>query len=353
MADSASGTLRVYPCERCGADLAYTPEARELACAYCGFRVPLEIGEDADVSERDLESTLERVARQRAEGRTRDPEELEVECPSCNAVVAFRGSLTSRTCAYCASPIQRSDVHCASDRIGVDAVLPFAVDQVRAREQVGRWLHAQWLAPESFRSKTAPAAVQALYVPYWTFDALTSSFFRGRTRKEGKRGSRRRTGSFRYAFDDLAVPADRTLGRALTRGLEPWPLAGLRPYEPRLLAGYLAKTYEIGLEEGWKRARERMERELDREAKSRIGGDSPRIDLRKTRWQALTYRHLLLPVFLLSIRHGDAVHRIAVNGATGRVSGRSPLSFAKLALFAGTGLVTVAVCLWALSFFPS
>ncbi len=350
--------IRTYPCERCGADLAYAPEAGELACAYCGFCVPLDIDEDALVPERNLEGALARLAEQRAEERRRDPETLEIDCPSCHARVVFRGRFTSQSCAYCTSPIQRSDVHLASDRIGVDSILPFALDRTQARKAASAWMKSRWLAPNDFGSKQAPSRIRAVYMPYWTFDALTSSFFRGRIRKDGSRW-KRRTGSFRREFDDVTVAADTTLERELARGLEPWPFQHLQPYEPRFIAGHLAKTYQIGLEEGWKRARARMEKALDREVLELLGGDDREIDVRKTRWASLTYRHVLLPVYLLSIRHERSVYRVLVNGATGRVSGHSPVSWVKVVLL-GVGVIVTAAFVftvqalvhWAASLLP-
>ena len=61
----------------------------------------------------------------------------------------------------------------------------------------------------------------------------------------------------------------------------------------------MAKTYDVPLDEGFEKARQRIEKELLADAKREIGGDQQRIDSISTRWDALTYKHVWLPVWLL------------------------------------------------------
>ncbi len=347
-AEGTTPTTRTYPCEGCGADLAYASDAEELACPYCGLRVAIGLGAEGDVRERDLGAVLARVASQRAEGRSRDPEELASRCRSCSAVVVFRGTLTSKSCAYCGSPIQRGDVHRAEDRIGVDAVLPFRLSREQARDAVRGWLRSLWLAPKSFTAKRVPDRVRSVYLPFWTFDALTSSFYRGwRQADEEDALWEKCHGSFRHVFDDVAVPADGSLVPDLTRGLEPWPTEQVRPYRPEFLAGQLAKTYDVPLAEGWKRGRERMEDILRKKACEHMGGHFTRLTSIRTRWEALSYKHVLLPVFMLAIRDSGGLHRVLVNGATGKVSGQRPWSALKVACLAAVVAAILIACLLA------
>ncbi len=336
---------RRFPCESCGAELELRPGAPELACPYCGFVRAIPLEPDAVVEERDLEANLARLARQRAEGRGPEPEVLEVRCRDCGATVLFRGTLTSQACAYCGGPIQRTDVHRAAHRAPVDAVLPFEIDRERARERVGRWLRSRWLAPGEFLKKRVPERLQAVYVPFWTFDAAVFARYRGRRgiRRDKKIRWTRSAGRFQHFFDDFPVPADSSMPRALLERLEPWPLERCQPYRPDYLAGCLAKTYDAGLEESWKRGREGMEREIHALARGRIGGDVAQLEECRIRWDALTYKHLLLPVWLLAIRFRGKPHVVVVNGATGEVKGQRPLSVVKLVV-----LTAGAVGLWLL-----
>jgi len=341
--NEAGSRIRHYACERCAADLAYQPGHEELSCAYCGFRIEIELNEDAEILERDLEAELFRQSRAREEDRESTPEDLEVRCPSCHAEVVFQGILTAQSCAYCDGPIQRSDVHRAPDRVGVDALLPFSVESEDARAAVVQWLGSLWFAPDRFKAKRDTLHPQSLYLPYWCFDALTSTRYRGRTKKTKQTFWRRRHGSFQWAFDDVMVVADQSLRSKGIRGLQPWPLDDLTPYDPRYLAGHLAKTYDVDLIEAWKRARKRIESDIEREVLNRIGGDRPRIDDKETRWDALKYRHFLLPVYLVSIRDGERVHQVVVSGATGKIIGERPYSVGKIVVAAAAAYTLCAL----------
>ncbi len=52
---------------------------------------------------------------------------------------------------------------------------------------------------------------------------------------------------------------------------------------------------------------------------------------------------ILLPIFLLSYRHGDKLFRFMVNGQTGRAVGDKPLSPWKIGLTVGLGILLVLV----------
>jgi DNA-directed RNA polymerase subunit RPC12/RpoP len=338
-------TSRTFPCERCGADLVFELGAWELACPYCGFAKGIALEEDAEIGEQDLLSTLERQASERT---TEEEGASEVHCASCHATVVFRGSLTASRCAYCGSPIHHADVHRAEHRIAADAVLPFAIERDAARPAVRRWLRSLWFAPRSFTRSEIPDRITSVYLPYWTFDAATFTRYAGergtRTQRENEVRWQPVAGSFQRLFADVPVAADSALPRAILQGLEPWPLSDLRPYAPELMAGHLARTTDVSLAEGWKLGRDRIEDALRRQVKRRIAGDRQRIHTLWTRFDALAYQHVLLPVWLLTLRHGGRPYRVVVNGATGEVQGERAWSANKIAA-AVVGALAVAAAI--------
>ncbi len=256
-------------------------------------------------------------------------------CDFCASIMIFCGNLTTQKCVYCASPIHIEPVARAENRIPVDAVLPFGISLGRARKAVGSWLEGLWFAPNDFRKSDVPDRIRGVYQPYWTFDAMIF------TRDSGERGTirertvwvdgrdeRRRTirwrpasGSFQRLFDDRPVSADRSFPREILDGLEPWPFQKCVSHAPDLLAGYVAKTYGVPLDEGFKIARQRIEDELHSTAKRDIGRDQQRIHLISTRWDALPYEHVLLPVWFLVMQHRGRAYQLVVNAATGEVQG--------------------------------
>jgi len=358
------GKGRMFPCEGCGADLHFDIGQQQLKCPFCGHVKQIELREDAQIREQDLESMLARVRAQHEAGHSDDqPGDLEVRCEKCGGTVLFTGTLTSSECPYCGAPIQREKIHTATQRIPVDGVLPFLVDQATARRKLADWISSRWFAPNEFLKRGAEGRFNGVYLPYWTFDAMTFNVYRGErgenyTVTVGS-GNNRRTetrtrwydahGNFQRFFDDVLVIASTGLPREFVLGLEPWPLAKCLPFTQQVLAGYLARTYDVPLETGFEDAKQRVKDAIEIDVRQRIGGDHQRIHVLNSRLDALTFKHILLPVWMLAYRYHDQPYRVFVNAGTGEVQGERPYSWVKITAAALALAVFSIVASWLLA----
>lgn len=358
------GKGRMFPCEGCGADLHFDIGQQQLKCPYCGFVKQIELREDADIREQDLESMLSRVQAQHDAGHIDDqPGDLEVRCDKCGGTVVFTGTLTSSECPYCGAPIQREKIHTATQRIPVDGVLPFMVDEPTARRKLADWISSRWFAPNEFLKRGAEGRFNGVYLPYWTFDAMTFNVYRGErgenyTVTVGS-GNNRRTetrtrwydahGNFQRFFDDVLVVATTGLPREYILGLEPWPLAKCLPFTQQVLAGYLARTYDVPLEAGFDDAKQRVKDAIEIDVRQRIGGDKQRIHVLNSRLDALTFKHILLPVWMLAYRYHGQPYRVFINAGTGEVQGERPYSWIKITLTTVAIAAAALVAGWLMS----
>ncbi len=349
---------RTFPCAACGGDLEFHIGKQSLTCPFCGAVQEVPLDETAAVREQDFAATLRRLVELREKKGAQDlPGDEILRCTSCAAEVLFTGTLTSSECAYCGAPVQRDQVHRTPDRVPVDGVLPFQVEHGKARERLRRWTKSRWFAPSEFKKRGVEGRFQGVYLPFWTFDSLTFNRYRGErgehyyvTVGSGKNQRRERrtrwypaSGSFQRFFDDVLVPAVRGQTSRFLPSLEPWPLERLTPFQADFLAGFQARTYDLGLEGGFEDAKQRMEAALRAEVRQRIGGDEQRIHDLDTRCDAITYKHLLLPVWLLSYRYGSKTYQVVVNAVTGEVQGERPWSWIKITLAVLAALVVILV----------
>lgn len=352
---------RVFPCDGCGANLEFSIDAQSLECPFCGHVKALEIDAEARIEEQDLRAALERLAEKRAGEAGEQLEGVrEVRCDDCGADVRFSGTLTSDECPYCGAAIQVEGAHEAEDRIRVDGVLSFRIDKDVARRNLGAWVRSRWFAPNEFKKRGVDGRFNGVYLPFWTYDALTMNEYRGErgehywvTVRRGDKTTRVRktrwypaSGSFRRFFDDVLVLAGKGLPRKLVHALDPWPLEACIPFTSEVLAGYLARTYDLSLGEGFREAEERMREALRRETRRRIGGDEQRIHSLRTDYGALSYKHLLLPVWLLAYRYKEKTYQVVVNAATGEVQGSRPWSWVKITLTVLAGLAVAGGIFW-------
>ncbi len=334
-----------FPCKGCGADINFSIDAGRLKCPHCGLEEDISLDDEFEASERDFLEELEKQQAIRAEDS--DGVSLpaaDVRCEGCGAEVVFDENQTSLDCPYCSSPLQREGVHRSSERVLVDGVLPFAVTRQNVRKTLAQWVSSRWFAPGVFKSRGVSGKFDGVYLPFWTFDSLTDNRYTGQRgvhywvtvgTGDNKRRERRTrwfpaSGSFRRFFDDVLVEATTRVKSKHLAKLEPWPLAELVPFTPELLSGFFAETYSIGLGEGFDTGRSIMESALRADVRRRIGGDEQRIHSLTTNHRAITYKHILLPVWLMAYRFKEKTYQVVINAQTGEIQGGRPYSFWKI-----------------------
>ncbi|AXI47511.1 primosomal protein N' (replication factor Y) - superfamily II helicase [Sulfitobacter sp. SK012] len=354
-----------FPCDECGSDLRYEPQAAQLVCDHCGNTEVIEGSgfRTTPITELNLERALAEDL-----GSAEMEETRVTQCPNCAAQVEFDPDKHATECPFCATPVV---IDTGTHRhIKPRAVLPFGLTEELARGAMTDWLGQLWFAPGGLKEYARKGRkMDGIYVPYWTFDAQTRSRYTGErgtvyyeTRtvmRDGKRTQQRvakvrwRSASGRVArfFDDVLVLAATSLPKRFTDALEPWDLSALEPYAPEYLAGFRAEGYTVSLEAGFGEARQHMDRVIERDVKFDIGGDRQRIHSIGTDMDAMTFKHILLPVWLAAYKYRGRTFRFVVNGRTGRVQGERPYSTIKIifAIIAGLLVAGAVGYAWAMN----
>ncbi|MBU0643629.1 MAG: primosomal protein N' (replication factor Y) - superfamily II helicase [Alphaproteobacteria bacterium] len=343
-----------FPCSTCGADLRFDPEAARLKCDHCGADQPLDKSNAPPPRELDFRTALTATLPDQAMEDTRVS-----TCPNCGAEVEFDADIHATECPFCATPVVTdTGVH---RQIKPHGLLPFALTEAHARSAMTDWLGRLWFAPNGLKDYARKGRqLSGMYLPYWTFDAQTATQYRGErgddyytTRtitRDGKtqtireRHTRWRVKSGRVSrfFDDVLVLAAQALPARFTDGLAPWDLSELEPYVPDYLAGFRASAYTVPLEEGYESARDYMDRVIVRDVKFDIGGDRQRVHDLQTAVSDVTFKHILLPVWMAAYKYRGKTYRFVVNGRTGKVQGERPYSAWKIALAVIAGLIVAA-----------
>lgn len=363
MADPVTAAMETrFPCETCGSDLRYAPGTDLLECDHCGSQQKIQGTSGwrgTAIRELDFRQAIR-------DGLSDfDMAEVQVvECTNCGARNEFDPDTHSAECPFCATPIVTDT---GSERlIKPRGLLPFALTEDQAREKMTQWLGRLWFAPGGVKSYARKGRkLQGVYVPYWTYDAETKSQYTGERGTvyyenqrvnvviDGRRETRnRRVAKIRWQrvrgrvgrfFDDVLVLASKSLPKRYTDGLAPWDLSSMEPYRPEYLAGFRAEGYTVTLEEGYTEASEYMNRMIERDVKFDIGGDRQKITSLDTDVGALTFKHILLPVWMAAYKYRGKTYRFVVNGRTGSVQGERPYSRVKIFFAVVAGLLLAAI----------
>ncbi|MBJ6371475.1 TFIIB-type zinc finger domain-containing protein [Sedimentitalea arenosa] len=345
-----------FPCEQCGADYRFDPAQGQLVCDHCGHTEAINAGPwgGARLTEQDFNAGVALALPD-----TEIEETRVLTCPNCAAQVEFDPATHAAECPFCATPVVTDTG--TNRHIKPRGVLPFQLDERSAHAAMTDWLGRLWFAPSGLKEYARKGRrMQGIYVPYWTYDAATTSRYSGQrgtiyytTRTVVQNGKRvqQRVANIRWtpvsgrvarAFDDVLVLASRSLPKSHTDALPPWDLSALEPYQPQYLAGFRAEAYTVDLKEGYQEARAYMARVIERDVRFDIGGDQQRISAIDSDVRGVTFKHILLPIWLAAYKYKGQSYRFVVNGQTGRVQGQRPWSPVKIAIAVIFGLLLAA-----------
>ena len=347
---AAPQKIHRYPCPACGADLLYEPKDGFLSCEHCGNKEAIATSAEC-VEERSFEQYLQ-MRPQQLQPLSADA--LEVQCQSCGATVAFTPPEVARQCDFCGVQIV-AQAKSADPMLAPEGILPFRITRQAAGVALREWLGSRWFAPNALKTLAQPDAISGVYLPFWTYDTHTTSYYTGERgdhyyttetyyESDGKGNQVARTRQVRHTrwtpasgsvsrwFDDILVPASLSLAQRRFEALEPWDLLELRPYDPAFLAGFKAQRYQVDLPSGFEHVRKVCSDVIRGDVTSDIGGDEQRIHDIATQYSGITFKHLLLPVYAGAYRFNRKVFQLVINGRTGEIHGDRPYSFWKIAL---------------------
>ncbi len=278
---------------------------------------------------------------------------LTIKCDICGAQqTTLEGNLVAKTCDFCDSPLIAAGRGKTLKIIEPASILTFKVTQNEGEAIFKSWIQKRWFAPNNLDKYVGQQGeLRGIYLPYWAYNSNTVTNYKGqrgmdyRTQKEttndkGETISYTSTetrwspssGTIKKVFENVLVVATNSLPKKSLRKLEPWDLSVLIPFEPKYLLEFKAAIYNVEVQQGCKNIQKIMQREINRSIKRNIGGDHQRINSRDTNYNDIKFKHILLPIWLMTYRYHNKVYRFMINGSTGKAHGERPYSWIKITL---------------------
>lgn len=328
-------------CPQCGATVTYDPTTGMMHCEYCGYtqEVPNTRAE-TEIRELDFESAIH------TESLNWGEQKKQVQCKQCGAVTIYDALETAAVCPFCGST---SVMPAATENtIAPGGVCPFTITKEQAGANFQKWLKRKWFTPRKAKENASPEAFSGVYLPYWTYDAQTTSEFTARagydsTERDDNGGShtttdwKRVSGVYQEFFDDVTVVASKRNKDSGVKDCEPFDFSKMIPYSPQVLAGFIAERYSIGLKEGWEMAQKtiqsRLKKSIEKFIKKHWNADRADKIKFSTVFEDITYKYLLVPTWISSFKYKDKIYQFVVNGQTGKVGGKAPLSVFRIIVF--------------------
>ena len=140
-------------------------------------------------------------------------------------------------------------------------------------------------------------------------------------------------GALDHFFDDELVPATQGVPGDLLRKIEPFPTDShwSRTTRATCPAGSSSSTRSISSPRP-QSARARMDAAARQLCAAQVPGDTQRNLQVDADYSEQTFKHVLVPLWIVAYNYGSRTFQVLVNGETGRIAGQHPYSWMKIAL---------------------
>ncbi len=332
-----------FKCNNCGGELKFSPGTQSLKCPYCGTE-----NENPD-SVPEVHEELDFEAAKAAFKNNVDTVEVQVEkCSACGAEVTLEPNITTAKCDFCGTSMVVSGK--SHKAMKPQYLLPFGITKDEGKKSFRDWIAKRKFAPNALkRQARLSEPVHGIYYPHWTFDTQTDTSYTGergthyteqvsRTDGDGKSVTETVTktrwantrGNVSRFFDDVLVAASSTLKKKLTAKLNNWEFSKMISYNDKYLKGFKAESYSVELEEGFDEAKVEINSTIRSDIRHDIGGDEQKIHRVDTAYKAITFKYILLPIWVVVYKFKNKYYQVLINGHTGEIAGERPFSAAKI-----------------------
>lgn len=327
----------IYKCPSCGGNMLYDAEKGQLRCEQCSREMPVSDYQEIDAKEEDNAYT--------------EDGKRQYRCPSCGAALVTDTYTAATSCAYCGSPnIIEEQV---DKDFKPDIVLPFQIERQEALKELNKWCRGGILTPSDFLQDDAvKAKLNGIYVPFWVYDIMTDSAVSANCEKVSvsRSGNKETTKHYKYhvkragkaTFARIPRDASKRMDNKKMDMLEPFQIDKAQVFSGAYLSGYSAERYSETKDEVYGRASVTARQYAIDELRNTITGySSVNITSEQVDMNCIKTDYALYPVWHYEYKYHDKLYEFMMNGQTGKVVGKPPISIGKVFLVAATSFVTV------------
>ncbi|MBQ0042150.1 MAG: hypothetical protein KBS85_02340 [Lachnospiraceae bacterium] len=314
----------VFQCKNCGGTSIFDPDRQKMYCPYCASEDSESIVPEKDIS----------------------------NCPACGAPVQIGTHTSAGKCTSCGNYIV------FDERVTGDyephLILPFKFGKKAALDKLREEFGKRAFAPSDFLAESALNHVEGLYVPFFMYDYHSDYDWAGRAVKIRKWRSGdteyTETKTFRLErdisvdFERIPVDASDAMDDKTMDLLEPYDYKALEEFKAKYMSGFFGEKYNKPAAELEPRAHAKAENDSEEILKSTMPGYTSIIPERRNLILMPKKTHYaLLPVWIYSYFYRGKMYQFHVNGQSGKLIGKMPISVGKAWGYTATVFGGVAI----------
>jgi DNA-directed RNA polymerase subunit RPC12/RpoP len=337
----------VFKCINCGGPLGFKADTQNWICDYC-------LSEFSEQEVREFISNEQAQAEAETSSAVLDElreQELDFQenalgytCQSCGAEIVTDDNTAATFCYYCHNPtiIQRR----LEGEYRPEKVIPFKFDREKATEIFKNWCKKKPLLSKQFTSDSEVEKLSGVYVPFWLFDCDSNGEISGDAIKVRTyiSGDTQYTETKYYhvlregkaIFSDVPADGSKKMDDELMSILEPYDYKDLTDFSMSYLSGYLAEKYDMDQNDVYGRVSGLIRENMSSLLQETIRGySSVNIKNSDIKMKNVGATYVLLPVWLFTYQYKGKTYMFAMNGQTGKIAGKLPVSPGRAASWFG------------------
>lgn len=312
-----------YKCPNCGDDMGFDTHTGQLSCESCGKKEKIEDFDENLISNTFLED-----------------EAKEYHCENCGGVVITDADTAATSCSFCGAGVVLVDR--LSGELAPAHVIPFTINKEEAEQAFKKWCKNGLLTPKGFMTADRVKKITGMYVPFWMFDlnskveiSAVGTKVRNYTRGDYIYTETKFYDIYRdIDLNYMKVPVDASekMDDKLMDKLEPYDYKQLKDFKTPYLTGYLAEKYNFDDKQLFPRVKGKIQSFIDSYISSTVSGySSVTYNQKEVSTKQKNAHYVLLPIWMVYYDYDKQEHTFAMNGQTGKVVGKPPLSIGKVA----------------------
>lgn len=321
----------IFKCQNCGGNVIYSPEKGSMYCPHC----------EGIESQQKLAGASEEA------------------CANCGAPLAVPEFSSSTRCEHCGHYIIFDKK--VEGEYEPNLIVPFKIGKEGAKEILKKEFKKRAFTPASFLSEATLDKMEGTYVPFWLYDYLAHYNYVG----EGTKVRSWRSGDKEYTetsyyrvvremdidFDKIPVDASIAMDDGVMDLMEPYDYKALEGFQDKYISGFFSEYFNEGAEKLEPRAKRKAQNDAEALLQENLSGYSTlKAQQKQLNMDRLGFFYALLPVWVYTYSYRDQKFPFYVNGQTGKVIGKTPMSGLKLAgysvtAFAASFLIVNMLCM--------
>ena len=335
-------------CPNCSGNLIFDADRQLMVCEYCMSSFTAEQLQNTIVPEAPEQSDAgERIHAEQAEEHIKKSlkdEGVQFICNACGATVVTDKNTSATFCAFCGSPAVISQR--LTDEFSPDFILPFKYGKEEAVKKFFKWCKGGRWTPFDFVSDKNIEKLTGLYVPFWLYDVrsdvdvigegveqksvtigntttVTTSYYQVRRRMD-------------LSWKRIPLDGAERIDDKLMEAIEPFEFKDMVRFDPAYMQGFFAERYDLTGDDMKERLISRLKEYITTELQPTFKFYNKGVTVKQD--NTLIYEpkmfYAMLPVWFLHYKYNGKNYDFCMNGQTGEVTGKPPVSrLKKIILF--------------------